>query len=591
MAASLNDNLSAGILYGNQENSLATILDSIEDTENEIKINYKSPYMDNANLQTFLEKNITNFTVLSTNIASINAKYDELVLFVENLKQSNLQFSAIIIQESWLSQNDDVASFKLDDYTCISQERISSTRGGLMIYLHNSYSYSNLPIYEKSDIWEGQFIKVSGGYTISNIILGNIYRPPRDSIDNYSTFNNQFSQILDKLNTFNAEVIIGGDFNINLLDILKRNIVSDYFNVIISHSFHPHIILPTRISRRSATLIDNFLGRNSEKLTRASSGILIDKFSDHQPYFISIEGDNSYITQPKYITVSNQSPENIKKFKNELISADILGNIDQNPEADPQINYDTMSSIIETKKDKCLPCKNIKFNSRKHKKNSWISHGILKSIKFRNELYKKMRKSDPNTIEYNILSTNLNTYNRILKRSIRIAKRRHYQNIFNIYSGNVKKTWSMINDILHKNKQNTRLPVYFKQGEQKISDKKDIANKFNAFFTNIGKNLADKINDVPHKHFSDYLVSKPNTKFELQPVEIKEVNKIISQLDSKNSSGYDSIFNILIKSIVDIILKPLTVIINQRRLEGRSHDHIFGSYYRRTSCGINHKQR
>ena len=28
----------------------------------------------------------------------------------------------------------------------------------------------------------------------------------------------------------------------------------------------------------------------------------------------------------------------------------------------------------------------------------------------------------------------------------------------------------------------------------------------------------------------------------------------------------------------------------QRRLEGRSHDHIFGSYYRRTSCGIIHKQ-
>ena len=72
--------------------------------------------------------------------------------------------------------------YKLDDYTCISQERISSTGGGLMIYLHNSYSYSNLPIYEKSDIWEGQFIKVSGGNTISNI-----YRPPRDSIDNYSS--------------------------------------------------------------------------------------------------------------------------------------------------------------------------------------------------------------------------------------------------------------------------------------------------------------------------------------------------------------------------------------------------------------------
>ena len=110
----------------------------------------------------------------------------------------------------------------------------------------------------------------------------------------------------------------------------------------------------------------------------------------------------------------------------------------------------------------------------------------------------------------------------------------------------MKKTWSIIIDILHKNKQNTKLPVYFKHGEKKISDKKDIADKFNTFFTNIGKKLADKIEEVPHRHISDYLVSKPNTKFEFQPVEIKEINKIITQLDSKSSSGYDSISNILI---------------------------------------------
>ena len=132
--------------------------------------------------------------------------------------------------------------------------------------------------------------------------------------------------------------------------------------------------MPTRISRRSATLIDNFLGRNSEKLTRAASGILIDTFSDHQPYFISIEGNHSYNKQPKYIKVSNQSPENIEKFKNELISADILGNIDQNPEADPQINYDTMSSIIEKNKDKFFPCKNIQ--SFRKMKALFIGHKI-----------------------------------------------------------------------------------------------------------------------------------------------------------------------------------------------------------------------
>ena len=53
MNISLNQNLLTDILDGNQENYLVTILDSIEDTENEIKVNYKSPYMDTANFKIF----------------------------------------------------------------------------------------------------------------------------------------------------------------------------------------------------------------------------------------------------------------------------------------------------------------------------------------------------------------------------------------------------------------------------------------------------------------------------------------------------------------------------------------------------------
>ena len=58
MAVSLNDNLMTDIFYGNQDNSLLTILDSIEDTENEIKVNYKSPYMDTANLKNIFGQKI-----------------------------------------------------------------------------------------------------------------------------------------------------------------------------------------------------------------------------------------------------------------------------------------------------------------------------------------------------------------------------------------------------------------------------------------------------------------------------------------------------------------------------------------------------
>ena len=75
MAVSLSDNLMTDIFYGNQDYSLLAILDSIKDTEKEIKVNYKSPYMNTADLKTFLEKK--KITVLSSNIASINARYDE----------------------------------------------------------------------------------------------------------------------------------------------------------------------------------------------------------------------------------------------------------------------------------------------------------------------------------------------------------------------------------------------------------------------------------------------------------------------------------------------------------------------------------
>ena len=40
--------------------------------------------------------------------------------------------------------------------------------------------------------------------------------------------------------------------------------------------------------------------------------------------------------------------------------------------------------------------------------------------------YPKGEKSDQNTREYDILSTNLNTYDKILKHSIRIAKHMQY---------------------------------------------------------------------------------------------------------------------------------------------------------------------
>ena len=64
----------------------------------------------------------------------------------------------------------------------------------------------------------------------------------------------------------------------------------------------------------------------------------------------------------------------------------------------------------------------VKFNKYKHKKSKWITYGILKSIRFRDNLYTKLKLTNPVLREYEILYINLQTYNTILKRSIRVAK-------------------------------------------------------------------------------------------------------------------------------------------------------------------------
>ena len=114
------------------------------------------------------------FSILSSNIESINAKFGELEIFIEQLNQVNFKFSAICLQESWLSTDDDISPFQLDGYTCRSQGKTCSNKGGLIIYLNETFKYKPLQNTHRYETWEGQYIQVHGGGLSKKIIIGNI---------------------------------------------------------------------------------------------------------------------------------------------------------------------------------------------------------------------------------------------------------------------------------------------------------------------------------------------------------------------------------------------------------------------------------
>ena len=97
----------------------------------------------------------------------------------------------------------------------------------------------------------------------------------------------------------------------------------------------------------------------------------------------------------------------------------------------------------------------------------------------------------------------------------------------------------------------------------KLTEKTVIAEKFNEYFVNIGKNLAEKIpnsrnsfshnmtKSVTHMGSCALHLSTPN-----------EIMDIVQNLKSSDSTGIDEISTKLLKSVISYIAEPLSRIIN-----------------------------
>ena len=561
---------------GKENKSLIRLIesDSNLDDENEPCIIKHSSFHDFNKLVSVLKNCKDKFSVFSTNIGSIRAKMNEFKIIIERLKNHNCYFSAICIQESWLTDNEDISNYELQDYSLISQGKHCSTKGGLLIYLHDTFQH--MPKSQlKYDTWEGQFIRIKKCDCLSKpIILGNIYRPPNESIEHYTKFIAEFSSYLSTLESNNIDVIIAGDYNINLLKINERTIVSDYFDMLTSHSFFPKITLPTRLTNNNGTLIDNFLCKLTETTLDTTSGVILEKLSDHQPYFTVLNNISLKDPPPKFVRVITKDKASIDNFNQAIMNSDKLNHLDTNPKQNPNINYNILHQTVQEAKNVHLPEKMVKFDKHKHKKSKWITHSLIKSITFRDNLYIKMKKTDPDSDLYHTLKSNLKTFNNILRKTIKAAQKSYYETLFNKYKGNIKGTWKTINCILNKTKRKKHFPKLFINGNSILTDKPTIVNRFNSFFANIGPNLSSKINMPVNKNFHSYLNKKHSFNFNFKDINTDVINQIIDSLAPKSSSGYDGISTKLLKLTKNSILKPITIIVNQMLNTGIFPDNL-----------------
>ena len=165
-------------------------------------------------------------------------------------------------------------------------------------------------------------------------------------------------------------------------------------------------------------------------------------------------------------------------------------------------------------------------------------------------------------MQYYSLELNLDTYKKLLKKTIRLAKAKYYVELFEKNKSNIRHTWSTIKYIFGKFKVKSELPNYFVIGDSEINNSYSIANHFNSFFANVGPRLSSNIYKSKNKTIHSYLKQRIACSFNFQCVESALVQKNLDDLTAKTSSGPDGISSKLLKRIKGMLMDPLTVIIN-----------------------------
>ena len=214
-------------------------------------------------------------------------------------------------------------------------------------------------------------------------------------------------------------------------------------------------------------------------------------------------------------------------------------------------------------------------NKQKQRNKPWLTKSLLKSIKYKNILYKKTLDTRDN-ISWNTFKK----YRNNLTRKIELAKRQYYRNKINLSTSNPSKLWKTLNDIVKLNNKNHTDNIALKDpaNNKIIHNSQDVSNIFNNHFTNIGKMLSDMIPSTSsHKNLTYIPKSKKHSyikSFFLTPLTSHEVIQYISELDSNKATKSECPPIKYIKLSSKLIAPIIAKIVNQCIEEGIFPDNL-----------------
>ena len=518
-------------------------------------------------LKSIISKNKTNLSVLFNNIDGNASNFDN---FIADISQYKHNFSVIALAETNIDE-ESKGLFKINGYTSEYGSKINGKKkgSGLGIYIENKYQYSRLEKFCKcTENLESLFIEITN--TSAPQYVGVVYRPPSGNME---LALKELDTLMKSLPQNN--VTMSGDFNIDLLTESKD--AAEFEQIIYSNNLIPLISLATHAKPGcNETLIDNMLVNSTENIL--SAGILESKVSHHCPTFsFSLCDANKDEDVPKAIPKYDYCETNIDSFVRDIQQEIAANNFTYNEE-----NFSEFVKIVQEKIESNFKTDDsVGLGSKRNRlMNPWITSAIISSVCTKSYLYKRWKasctKTEPLGSEDFYLK--YKEYRRTLNKTIKLAKRTYYGKKFDLAKGNIKKTWDLINELRGKSKKNIKSSFII--DGRIVTERREIANGFNMFFSSIARKLNTKVqSSIPEadgyndnstkftshdktKNFRFFLTKsrlRQSNSFFLNPCDKEEIVKIISGLENGKASDIPVI---VLKKVSDILSKDLSEFFN-----------------------------
>lgn len=186
-------------------------------------------------------------------------------------------FDIFLITETWLHEGISNDLIDLEGFRLYRRDR-NTRGGGLCIYANNKI---NTAIIQTGDVIEQLWLEIK--IDKIKIAVGVVYKPPAF---NTELFLNELEDTLILLTPSVKNIVITGDFNINLLN-MQNAVVDNFYSVLETFNLKQIVDVPTRVTETSESLIDLIIVSMEEDIVEKD--VIETELSDHHLTYCTLQ--------------------------------------------------------------------------------------------------------------------------------------------------------------------------------------------------------------------------------------------------------------------------------------------------------------